>query len=121
MHELSLCHSLIEQVEQIALNHGAQRVAVVKLKVGPLSGVEPELLQHAYPFASAGTVAAESTLLIELAPLKVSCEICGAETEARPDWLVCAACGDCHTRLVSGDEMLLMSVELVTLKEKNDV
>jgi hydrogenase nickel incorporation protein HypA/HybF len=121
VHELSICQSLVDQVEQIALSHGAQSVASVNLKVGPLSGVEPTLLQHAYPYASAGTLAAESTLVIELAPLNVRCEICGSETEAQPNWLVCGACGDCHTKLVSGDEMILMRVELVTLEVKNDV
>lgn len=121
MHELSICQSLVDQVEQIALSHGAQSVASVNLKVGPLSGVDPTLLQHAYPYASVGTLAAESTLVIELAPLKVRCEICGIETEAQPNWLVCGTCGDCHTKLVSGDEMILMRVELVTLEVKNDV
>ena len=121
MHELSLCQSLIDQVQQLALMHGAQSVGLVTLKVGPLSGVEPALMQHAYPFASVATLAAESTLVIELAPLQVRCESCGAETEAEPSRLVCAACGSCHTQLVSGDEMLLMSVELITAEGSNHV
>ena len=121
MHELSICQSLIDQVEQIALTHGAKSVELVKLRIGPLSGVEPLLLQHAYPFASAETLAAGSTLVIELVPLKVSCEACGIETEAEPGWLVCGACGSCHTTLVSGDEMMLMSVELIATEETNHV
>jgi hydrogenase nickel incorporation protein HypA/HybF len=44
----------------------------------------------------------------------VRCETCGAESVALPNRLVCGACGDWHTRLVSGDEMLLASVELTT-------
>lgn len=114
MHELSVCQALIDQVEQIAMNHAAQSVTLVKLRVGPLAGVEPLLLEHAYPFASAGTVAAASRLVIESAPLRVSCETCGAETEAQPNHLICGVCGDYHTKLVSGDEMTLMSVELLT-------
>lgn len=114
MHELSVCQALIAQVEQIAMSRGAHSVTSVKLRVGPLAGVEPLLLEHAYPFASAGTLAAASTLVIESAPLRVCCETCGAETEAQPNRLLCGACGSCHTRLVSGDEMTLMSVELLT-------
>jgi hydrogenase nickel incorporation protein HypA/HybF len=114
VHELSICQALIAQVEQIATSHSAQRVALVKLRIGPLSGVEASLVQYAYPFASAGTLAAESTLVIEAVPLKVGCEACGAETEAEPNWLICGACGSCLTRVVSGDEMMLMSVELIT-------
>ncbi len=113
MHELSLCQALIAQVEQIAMSHGGKSVTLVKVRVGPLAGVDPLLLEHAYPFASAGTLAATSALVIESAPLKVCCETCGAETEAQPNRLLCGTCGDYHTRLVSGDEMTLMSVELI--------
>ena len=41
----------------------------------------------------------------------------GAETPAEPNKLVCGECGDWHTQLVSGDEMLLDSVELVKSEE----
>ncbi|MBA2659372.1 MAG: hydrogenase maturation nickel metallochaperone HypA [Nitrosospira sp.] len=121
MHELSVCEALIAQVEQIAISHGAQSVESVRLRIGPLAGIEPLLLQHAYPFASAGTVVAGSMLVIERVPLKVSCETCGAETEAEPNWLICGVCGDYHTKLVSGDEMTLMSVELITAEGTNNV
>ena len=121
VHEFSVCQSLIDQVEQIALHHGAKGIVSVSLKVGPLSGVEPTLLQHAYPYAIEGTLAAESELEIELSPLRVSCEVCGSETEAQPNWLVCGVCGDCNTKLVSGDEMTLMRVELITLEGSSDV
>ncbi len=113
MHELSVCQALIAQVEQIAAQHAAQGVKSVHLRLGPLSGVEPQLLQDAYPMACAGSVAAGSVLLIDLAPLKVKCQTCGAETQASPNRLLCGQCGDYHTQVVSGDEMLLMSVELI--------
>jgi len=114
VHELSVCQALIAQVEQLAAQHAATGVKSVHLRLGPLSGVEPQLLQDAYPIACAGSVAAESALLIDIAPLKVKCETCGAETEASPNRLLCGQCGDYHTQLVSGDELLLMSVELLT-------
>lgn len=114
MHELSICQALIAQVEKIAMDHKAQSVESIILKIGPLAGIEALLLQHAYPFACAGTVAAHSKLVIELAALKISCEACGTETEAEPNRLICDACGSHHTTIVSGDEMMLMSVELIT-------
>jgi hydrogenase nickel incorporation protein HypA/HybF len=78
-------------------------------------------MQHAYPFAAAGSLAEESKLLIELSPLKVRCEGCGSETEVEPSLIICAVCGSHHTELVSGDEMTLMSVELVTRGEADYV
>lgn len=112
MHELSVCQALVAEVESVARAHGAAAVKTVKLRVGPLSGVEPSLLEQAYPLACAGTLAERSVLAIELAPVRVCCEGCGAETDAAPARLLCGQCGDHRTRLVSGDEMVLMSVEL---------
>jgi len=113
VHELSVCQALISQVEAVARERGASGVNSVLVRLGPLSGVEAPLLEQAYPLACAGTVAEASRLLIEAAPVRVKCETCGAETEAAPNRLICATCGDYHTRLLSGDEMMLMSVELV--------
>lgn len=112
MHELSICQALLDQVERIAQEHGASRVERILLQVGPLSGVEPLLLQHAYPLAAAGTVAEDATLVIEPAPVRVRCSDCGSECDAAPNRLLCAACGGWRTRLISGDQMLLAKLEL---------
>jgi len=112
MHELSVCQSLLEQVERVAADHGAERVERIRVRIGPLSGVEADLLRSAYPLAAAGTIAEGAELDIEPAPVLVHCFTCGAETEATPNRLLCGACGDWHTRLVSGDELLLASLEL---------
>lgn len=112
MHELSVCQGLLSQVEAIAREHAADKVTAITLQIGPLSGVEPALLQQAFTLARAGGVAAEAALVIEALPVRVSCENCGRESEAAPNRLLCGHCGDYHTRLLSGDEMLLMRVEL---------
>ena len=114
MHELSVCLSLMEQVEQIARENGASSVTRIILRVGPLSGVESELLRHAYPMATAGTVAANAELVMESADVVVRCGQCHSETTVVPNKLVCGACGDYRTQVISGDELTLMSVELDT-------
>lgn len=113
MHELSVCRALIARLEETAKEHRASGIAVVRLRIGPLSGVEPALLEQAFPFAAAGTAADGAQLSIERPPLRVQCENCGAETDAAPNRLLCGQCGDWHTRLTSGDEMLLTGVELL--------
>jgi hydrogenase nickel incorporation protein HypA/HybF len=112
MHELSVCQAMLTQVTDLAREQRANTVHRIVIRVGPLAGVEPGLLLQAFPLASAGTLAEAAELVIEELPLRVRCETCGAESVALPNRLVCGACGDWHTRLVSGDEMLLASVEL---------
>ena len=112
MHELSICRALLDQVEALAAEHGARHVASITVSVGPLSGVEPDLLQASYPLASVGTVADGARLKITRTPMRVRCEQCGAETAATLNRLVCGACGHWRTVLVSGDELLLTDMEL---------
>jgi len=117
MHELAICQSLIDQVENIARERDAKSVTSITIGMGPLSGVEAQLLKNAYPIASAGTVAEDAELLIEHLPIKVRCGQCGSESDAQPNKLTCKQCGDWRTTLISGDEMMLMSVELERTKE----
>ncbi len=117
MHELAICQSLIDQVEVIALERKAQSVTTIVIGMGPLSGVEAQLLKNAYPVASAGTIAEDAELVIEHLPIKVKCTQCGSESDALPNKLICKQCGDWRTTLISGDEMMLMSVELEKRKD----
>ena len=111
MHELSVCQALVTQVERIALEQRAQ-VCSITVSIGPLSGVEPALLEQAYPLAVAGTCLSAARLVIDSLPVRVHCRSCRKDTEAAPNRMLCAECGDWRTELLSGDELLLSSVEL---------
>ena len=112
MHELSVCQGMLRQVDAIAAREGAQQVTRIRVSVGPLSGVEPRLLAQAFPIARAGGIAADAELELDTLPIRVKCETCGAESNASVNRLLCGQCGDYHTQLLSGDELLLASVEL---------
>jgi hydrogenase nickel incorporation protein HypA/HybF len=111
MHELSICQALIDQVEQLARDNQATTVTAIWLQVGPLSGAEIPLLEHAYPVAAAGTLAEHAALTIEAAPIRVRCRTCGEESAATANRLLCGICNDYRTELVSGDEMILSRLE----------
>jgi hydrogenase nickel incorporation protein HypA/HybF len=100
------------QVETIANDNDASRIASITLGMGPLSGVEERLLNHAYPVASAGTIAEGAELIIQTTPVCVRCKSCGTESTAEPNRLICGHCSDWRTELISGDELLLIRVEL---------
>lgn len=114
MHELAVCQALIEQVERVARQNDARRVISIVITVGPLSGVEPKLLEHAYPLAAAGTMAEHATLEIETVPVRVRCRSCSAETDAGANRLVCGDCGDWKVDVIGGEEMILKRVEVET-------
>ena len=120
MHELAICQALMNQVESIAAERNALSVVSIVVGMGPLSGVEIQLLKHAYPVASAGTVAEGAELVIENLPVRIKCTACGSESEALPNKLVCQTCGDWRTTLISGDELMLMRIELETEPGQTD-
>lgn len=112
MHELALCQSLLAEVERVAKAHRASGVTRVLVVIGPLSGVEPTLLERAFLVARAGSPAEAATIEIEVPPLRVHCMSCGAERGAVANRLVCGVCGGERVRLLGGDELILKCVEL---------
>lgn len=112
MHELAICQSVLRQVLALANTHKANRVGRICLTIGPLAGVEPFSLLCAFPLVAAGTLCQGAQVQIEAGAVRVSCSVCGAASDAKPNRLLCAACGDWRVRVTSGDEMLLSSVEL---------
>ncbi len=112
MHELSVCLALVKQIQHVAREHNARGVSRVEISVGPLSGVEVELLRNAYPLAATGTIAADAELVITSAAVVVKCNECDAESEVPSNRLLCSACGGYLTRVISGDEMILSRLEL---------
>ena len=108
----------MSQVEAIARDNQAVRVTAITLGLGPLSRVEAQLLQNAYPVASSGTVADGAELLIHSTTVRVKCSECGKESEVKPNRLDCSFCENWQTELISGDELLLMRVEMDQMKHR---
>ena len=114
MHELSVCQGLMRQVGRIAVQNSAAAVDKIVLKVGPLSGVEPDLLKHAFTIARQGTVAENAELEIREGSVRVRCTQCGAEGEVPVNRLVCPDCSVWRVDVPDGVEMLLISLEIET-------
>jgi hydrogenase nickel incorporation protein HypA/HybF len=112
MHELSVCQGLMQQVEQVAAAHGAAAVERIVLQIGGLSGVEPTLLERAFEIARAGTVASGAELEIRTGPVVVQCRECGGRSAVPPNRLICNYCGEWRVRVVEGEELMLLTVEL---------
>ena len=119
MHELSICLALVGELETLARRHDA-RIRRVSITIGPLAGVEPDLVAQAYPLACAGTPAEASELHIERGRVRIRCRSCGLESNAAVNRLLCDACGNWQTELLSGDELILNQVELETEAQAAD-
>jgi hydrogenase nickel incorporation protein HypA/HybF len=113
LHELSVALSLVEGVQETAAREGIERVIAVHVRVGALSGIARDALLFSWELASAGTLAADSTLQIEDVPLAVFCERCEAERlPGAAHGLICPECGAACPRIVRGRELQLVAMEV---------
>jgi hydrogenase nickel incorporation protein HypA/HybF len=112
LHELSVCQALLTQVREIALDRGAAVVERIVIEAGPLSGVDPALLERAFAVMRAGSCAAQAVLSIETPGVTIRCLSCDALSQPAPNRLICAVCGGYRARIVAGDELRLRRVEL---------
>jgi hydrogenase nickel incorporation protein HypA/HybF len=114
MHELSVVASLVETVEALAREHKAKSVTGIWIKVGPLSGIVPELLESAFDMYRKGTIVESVRLSIGKTPLRALCRACRAETERTDYAPACPACGSSDLEITGGTDLLLERVELET-------
>ncbi len=110
MHEYSLMLALLERVEEEAKARQAIAVHRVRIRIGELSGVEPDLIESAFEIVRGGTICESAALEIDRVAARWECAACGRPV-ARGERLQCDACAS-PARLVSGGEILLGQIEL---------
>ena len=70
------------------------------------------ILAFVVPFIMFNVFGYGISLDIENMPIRVKCNECGKESTVTPNKLLCRHCGDWRTNLISGNELMLLRVEL---------
>jgi hydrogenase nickel incorporation protein HypA/HybF len=104
--------NLFEILEEKAKEKNAKKIVLVKLQVGLLSGVVPELLRSAFDIYKKDTIADTAKLEIEEVPLKVECQDCKTKMIMDDYVFLCTKCGSVNVKTLSGTELLLERMEL---------
>jgi hydrogenase nickel incorporation protein HypA/HybF len=113
MHELSIAISIIEVAEEYLATNAGNRVEVVNLRLGPLSGVLKQALLSAYDLATENSQLAGSKLIIEDVPVLIHCEKCAkSQPVLSIQEIACAACGTPSHNIVSGRQLEVFSMEI---------
>ena len=113
MHELSIIANLYEIMEEKAREQGVKKITFVKLQVGILSGIVPDLLETAFGIFKEGTMASDARLEIEKVPLKIKCLDCGAEQTSDELIFICQKCGSSQVETLDGTELILEKMDLL--------
>ncbi|XVU30558.1 hydrogenase maturation nickel metallochaperone HypA [Actinoplanes sp. CA-054009] len=108
MHELSITQSIVDVCCERA---GDRRVHSVRVLIGALTAVLPDAMLFCFDVATRGTAAEGARLDIERRAGAVHCRDCGADTELT-DFLLLCPCGSADVRVVAGDELRIVSMEV---------
>ncbi len=111
MHEYSLVEALVRRVEDEARRRGATKIHGLRVTIGELAGVDPELFQTAYDTFRAGTLCEGVPLTVVPHAAAWACSGCGRPI-ARGEPLQCAACGAPGRLDPKSDGLLLESIDL---------
>jgi hydrogenase nickel incorporation protein HypA/HybF len=110
VHELSICNSIARAAVQSA---GGRRVRSVQLQVGALRQVVPDTLIFCWSVVSRGPLLEGSVLTIDLVPAEIECADCGARNMLSRFHLSCPECSGRDVTVVAGEELLLISIDVV--------
>ncbi|AXK49724.1 hydrogenase maturation nickel metallochaperone HypA [Aliarcobacter trophiarum LMG 25534] len=111
MHEYSIVQSLLESCEEYARQNNAKRVTKVVVKIGVLSGVEPDLLQTAFDTFKEQTICHDSKFIINIQKIEILCNDCNSRSILEKHEFSCPKCQSVNLKVIDGEEMYLMSLE----------
>jgi hydrogenase nickel incorporation protein HypA/HybF len=112
MHERSLVWSLLRQVEDLMREHGAVRVVAIRVGVGQLAGVDPDLFQIAYEDLVEQTPVRGAELRVTAITVEFQCFDCGLRSELVGFRFLCPHCGSGRVVALRGEGVILESVTL---------
>jgi hydrogenase nickel incorporation protein HypA/HybF len=112
MHELSIALRILDIAAEVAGQHEG-RVVAVRVKLGPLSGVQKDALGWAFDLAKEETLLAAAELVIDETSLSAYCPACSAVRTLQSDYeLCCPVCGGPTPEIKTGRELEVVALEI---------
>jgi hydrogenase nickel incorporation protein HypA/HybF len=112
MHEYSIVQSLLESCEEHAKQNEAKEVTKVVVKIGVLSGVEPELLETAFNTFKEKTICHNALFVMNVQDIVIECLDCQTTLTLSKREFTCPKCQSINIDVKEGEDMYLMSLEM---------
>jgi hydrogenase nickel incorporation protein HypA/HybF len=107
MHELSVAKALFDLVADRA---GGERVELVEIEIGALTGLSPDSIAFFFETMAIGTALEGARLSCTLVPAEVRCGPCGAVYAPEGFARVCTRCGALGGAVLRGEELNLVGL-----------
>ena len=109
---MSLCQSLLDIMEQQAVEQDYRRVKRVILEIGSLAGVETEALRFGFDVVMRDSLAEGAQLEILERPAMAWCFDCSASVQIAARGEPCPRCQGYKLQCDGGDEMRILELEV---------
>jgi hydrogenase nickel incorporation protein HypA/HybF len=119
VHELGIAMEILRTCEEVLQKEGPGRLEVVRVSVGELTAVEPDLLRFAWEAAVSSSAHSKSRLEVEWKPARQICPKCNEEKhrEKGQRHFHCPDSGE-MLNLEGGRELGLLEVTFDPLEEE---
>jgi hydrogenase nickel incorporation protein HypA/HybF len=111
MHEMAVSCALIDVVGAELRRRGGGRVEEIRMSIGGLQGIEPDLLAASFALLSEDTDIAGARLNITRRPVRLYCRTCRGERRADRHFR-CESCAGEAVSLLPGAGMTLDEIVL---------
>ena len=112
MHELALMEAVRCLAEAQIAQAGASRIHAYKLRIGSLSGVDPEALRLAFAVVMANGCSDGAELKLEVVDSLCFCPHCRHNFAPCDVIHACPQCGLLSSQLLQGQELELVALEV---------
>lgn len=112
MHEMSIAEGIVDIALDTLRQNNGSIVHAIQVKVGRLSGVEPEALQFCFEAVTRDTAAAKARLEIELVPVTGKCLSCDKAFTVEQFSFKCPVCQSSEIQMITGRELKVVSIDM---------
>ena len=112
MHEGAIAAAIIQNALEVLEQEKMGAASTVTVLIGRLHHVVPGVLQNHYKLLKKEYPAlSRSKLVIETAPVRITCCACGKETLIEHPSFTCSSCNSAAIEITGGREMHLKEIE----------
>jgi len=120
MHEGAIATAIIQNALEVREQEKLSSIKTVTVIIGRLHHVVPEVLQNHYQILKKEySPLAKSKLIIETAPVRITCHTCDKETLIEQPSFACSSCNSTDIEITGGREMHLKEIEGTKTKVKS--
>ena len=111
MHEISLIESIIEIIASEMPKHNITSVETIKLRIGEMRQVVPDVLLFGFQVLSKGTPLEGAELIVENVSMRGHCRLCDQDFAMEDLFSNCPRCGKAEYDIISGRELEIVEFE----------